>query len=464
MHRIARRRPRCYKPSVSSLGAALLTPASPPFASTPARGSGDLRGSIATRRGASLARRFVVFLGPGYLVATGYMDPGNWATALAGGSQFGSALLFVAVLSSLMAIVLQSLSARLGLASGLDLAQACRARFSRPVAVALWLVAEAGIFATDLAEVIGTAIGLQLLFGLPLAVGIVVTAARHFRGARLRARGLPQDRAVRRCAARDSSPFPSPRSSRWRIPTWRSRARPRPDAPIPRRSRMLYLGLGILGATVMPHNLFLHSSIVQTRAVGASPAEKREAIGFAVIDSTLALFFALLVNGAILVLAASVFYASGHIEVAELPEAHRLIAPLLGAPMAAKLFAIALIACGLNSTVTATLAGQIVMEGFVRLRMTPTRRRLFTRLIAIVPAVAVTLIAGEAATGGLLVAESGRAELHPALRDRSAGLVHGVARLMGELVAPRHTTVLAAIIAVVIIALNAKLIFDALTG
>ena len=227
---------------------------------------------------------------------------------------------------------------------------------------------------------------------------------------------------------------------------------------------MLYLGLGIVGATVMPHNLFLHSSIVLTRAVGASPAEKREAIGFALIDSAVALFFALLVNGAILVLAASVFYASGHVEVTELSEAHRLIAPLLGAPLAAKLFAIALIACGLNSTVTATLSGQIVMEGFVRLHMTPTRRRLFTRLIAVVPAVALTLIAGEAATGGLLVAS--QVVLSFTLPFAMVPLIWFTAsrRVMGELIAPRHTTALATIIAVVIVALNAKLIFDALAG
>jgi manganese transport protein len=439
-----------------------LTPASPPSAPLLAREIGDLRGSVPTRKGASLARRFFVFLGPGYLVATGYMDPGNWATALAGGSQFGNALLFVAVLSSLMAIVLQALSARLGLASGLDLAQACRARFAKPAPIALWLVAEAAIAATDLAEIIGTAIGLQLLFGMPLAVGIVVTLLdtfvvlaferAGFRKIELFVVSLLGLIAFSFTAQLAMAHVDFASVARGLVPT-----RQFFDDP-----RMLYLGLGILGATVMPHNLFLHSSIVLTRAVGASMAEKREAISFAVLDSTIALCFALLVNGAILVLAASVFYASGHVEVAELAEAHRLIAPLLGAPLASKLFAVALIACGLNSTVTATLAGQIVMEGFVRLRMTPTRRRLFTRLIAVVPAVALTLISGEAATGRLLVAS--QVVLSITLPFAMVPLVWFTAsrRTMGELIAPRYLTALAALIAVVIIALNAKLIFDAL--
>ena len=440
-----------------------MTPASPPSAPLLSE-PGELRGSIATRAGGSLARRFFVFLGPGYLVATGYMDPGNWATALAGGSQYGSALLFVAVLSSLMAIVLQALSARLGLASGLDLAQACRARFSKPVAIALWLVAEGGIVATDLAEIIGTAIGLQLLFGLPLAVGIAVTLldtfiVLAFERAGFRKIELFVVSLLGLIAFSFTAQLAMAHVDFWSVARGLVPTRQFLDDP-----RMLYLGLGILGATVMPHNLFLHSSIVLTRAVGASMAEKREAISFAVLDSTIALFFALLVNGAILVLAASVFFTSGHTEVAELSEAHRLIAPLLGAPLAAKLFAVALIACGINSTVTATLTGQIVMEGFLRLRMTPTRRRLFTRLIAVIPTVALTLIYGEAATGSLLVAS--QVVLSFTLPFAMVPLVWFTAsrRTMGDLAAPRYASVLAAIITVVIIALNAKLIFDALTG
>ncbi len=439
----------------------------PPTRSTSyslAREPGDLRGSIETATGGSTLRRFFVFLGPGYLVATGYMDPGNWATALAGGSKYGAALLFVAVLSSLMAIVLQALAARLGLGAGLDLAQACRAQFSRPTALALWLVAEAAILATDLAEIIGTAIGLQLLFGLPLAVGIVVTLLdtflvlaferAGFRKIELFVVALLGVIAISFAAQLALADVDLAFVARGLLPTPEFFSNP----------EMLYLGLGIIGATVMPHNLYLHSYIVQTRAVGASAAEKREAIRFAVIDSTVALFFALLVNGAILVLAASVFFTSGHREVVELGEAYRLIAPLLGAPAASTLFAVALIACGLNSTVTATLAGQVVMEGFLRLRLKPAVRRFVTRLIAIAPAVALTLYAGESATGRLLVASQVVLSLAlpfavlPLLRFTSSR------RFMGEFVAPPLLSLLAAAIAATIIILNAKLVYDAVAG
>ncbi len=419
---------------------------------------------IAAPLGASAWRRLFVFLGPGYLVATGYMDPGNWATALAGGSKYGTALLFTAVLASLMAIVLQGLSARLGLASGLDLAQACRARFSKPFVIALWLLAEVGIAATDLAEIVGSAIGLQLLFGLPLALGVVVTLLDVFVVLAFERAGFRKIElfvvmllgviAFSFTAQLIMAHPDFAQIARGLVPT-----RQILDDP-----QMLYISLGILGATVMPHNLFLHSAIVQTRAVGPSAAEKREAIAFASIDSAIALIFALLVNGAILVLAASVFFTSGHTEVAELSEAHRLIAPLLGAPAAATLFAVALLACGLNSTVTATLAGQIVMEGFLRLRMKPARRRLFTRLVAVVPAVATVLIAGEGAVSPLLVGS--QVVLSFTLPFAMVPLVWFTAsrRTMGELVAPRRATILAAVIAVLIIALNAKLIVDALVG
>lgn len=426
--------------------------------------SGELRRSVAVPDGGKLARRVFVFLGPGYLVATGYMDPGNWATALAGGSKFGTALLFVAVLSSLMAIVLQSLSARLGVGAGLDLAQACRAHAPFPVAVGLWLLAEAGIFATDLAEVIGTAIGLQLLFGLPLAAGILVTALDAFLVL-----------AFERLGFRKIELFVVAMLGLIAFCFAAQLAMARPDMaevargliPAPRfftDPEMLYLGLGILGATVMPHNLFLHSFVVQTRAVGVSTRQKREAIRFAVIDSTLALFFALLVNGAILVLAAAVFHARGHTEVAELGEAHRLIAPLLGEPVAAKLFAVALIACGLNSTVTATLAGQIVMEGFIRLRLAPATRRLITRAIAIAPAIAVTLYAGESATARLLVLSQVVLSLTLPFAVAPLVLYTAQRRVMGELVAPRGATCAAALIAAAVIALNLKMLWDAIAA
>ncbi|MEF3365931.1 Nramp family divalent metal transporter [Methylocystis sp. 9N] len=426
--------------------------------------SGDLRGSVRVPEGGKFLRRLFVFLGPGYLVATGYMDPGNWATALAGGSKFGAALLFVAVLSSLMAIVLQSLAARLGVGAGLDLAQACREHYPFPVAVGLWLLAEAGIFATDLAEVIGTAIGLQLLFGMPLALGILITVLDAFLVL-----------AFERAGFRKIELFVVAMLGLITLSFAAQLVMARPDVAqiaaglIPTRRfftdpEMLYLGLGILGATVMPHNLFLHSFVVQTRAVGAPLDKKREAIRFAVIDSTLALLLALLVNGAILVLAAAVFHASGHTEVAELGEAYRLIAPLLGQPLAATLFAVALIACGLNSTVTATLSGQIVMEGFVRLKMKPATRRLITRAIAIAPAIGVTLYAGEAATAQLLVLS--QVALSVTLPFAVVPLVSFTAqrRILGELVAPRHTTAAAAIIAALVIALNAKLLWDAALG
>ncbi len=427
----------------------------------PARVSAELRRSVAVPEGGALLRRLFVFLGPGYLVATGYMDPGNWATALAAGSKFGAALLFVAVLASLMAIVLQSLSARLGVGAGLDLAEACRAHTPFPVAIGLWLLAEAGIFATDLAEVIGTAIGLQLLFGLPLAIGIFVTALDAF-----------VVLAFERLGFRKLELFVVATLLLIGLSFAAQLALARPDMRavaqglIPSRQfftdpEMLYLGLGILGATVMPHNLFLHSFVVQTRAIGVSTEKKREAVRFAVIDSAIALLFALLVNGAILVLAAAAFHAHGLTEVTELGEAHRLIAPLLGEPVAATLFAVALIACGLNSTVTATLAGQIVMEGFIRLRLKPTTRRLVTRALAIAPAIAVTLSAGESATARLLVLS--QVVLSLTLPFAMVPLIVFTARreIMGALVAPRRTTLLACAIAILIVGLNAKLVWDA---
>ena len=433
------------------------------FTATPREGR-EPRGSIRAPAGASPLRRLFVFLGPGYLVATGYMDPGNWATALAGGSRYGTTLLFAAVLASVMAIVLQALSARLGLVSGLDLAEACRARFSKPVVIALWLIAEAGIAATDLAEIIGTAIGLQLLFGLPLAIGVFLTLLDVFLVLALERAGFRKLElfvvlllgviAFSFTAQLAMAHIDFTKIARGLLPTGRVLADP----------QMLYLSLGILGATVMPHNLFLHSAIVQTRAVGPSVADKREAIAFASIDSAVALIFALLVNGAILVLAASVFFESSHTEVAQLGEAHRLIAPLLGAPAAAVLFAVALIACGLNSSVTATLAGQIVMEGFLRLRMKPARRRLLTRLVAIGPAVATMLIAGEEAVSRLLVAS--QVVLSFTLPFAMIPLIWFAAsrRLMGELVASRRLVFLAGAIALLIVMLNAKLVVDVLAG
>jgi manganese transport protein len=423
---------------------------------------GDSFRSVAVR--GAPARRFMAFLGPGYLVATGYMDPGNWATALAGGSKFGTALLFVAVISSLMAILLQSLSARLALATGRDLAQLCRDVLPRPVAWVLWLIAETAIIATDLAEVIGAAIGLELLFGIPLVFGVVLTALDVFLVLTLQRLGFRWLEAFVGAlliviAVAFAGQLVLARPEFAEIARGLS-----PTRELFTNNDMLYIALGILGATVMPHNLYLHSGAVLTRDVGPTIADKREAIGFATIDSTIALAFALVINGSILVLAAAVFHANGEHHVAELQEAHRLIAPLLGSVMAAHLFGVALLACGLNSTVTATLAGQIVMEGFVKMRLSPVARRLFTRLFAIGPAILVIFLAGEQATGRLLVAS--QVVLSFALPFAVVPLVWmtGSRALMGELRAPRWVTALAALVALAIIALNVKFLWDAAAG
>lgn len=409
-------------------------------------------------------KRFLAFVGPGYLVATGYMDPGNWATALAGGSKFGTALLSVAVASSLMAILLQSLSARLALATGRDLAQLCGERYPKPAAFVLWLIAETAIIATDLAEVIGTAIGLKLLFGLPMLYGVGLTALdvflilalqrlgfrwiEAFVGALLLVIGLAF--AGQLILARPDMA----EVARGLLPS----ARLFSDAD------MLYLALGILGATVMPHNLFLHSGAVLTRAVGPSLAEKREAVRFAVLDSTIALAFALMINGSILILAAAAFHARGRTDVAELQDAHALLAPLLGATTAAHLFALALLGCGLNSTVTATLSGQIVMEGFINLRLSRAATRMITRVVALAPAIVTIFAMGEGATGRLLILS--QVVLSFALPFAIVPLVAMTASrtLMGALRAPRWSSLLAAAVGLLIIALNGWLLWSTATG
>lgn len=437
--------------------------AQPPDTIAPTRGSlGESFRSIPVR--GTRLRRFLAFLGPGYLVATGYMDPGNWATALAGGSRFGTALLFVAVLSSLMAILLQSLSARLALATGRDLAQLCGERYPRPVAVGLWLIAQTAIIATDLAEVIGTAIGLQLLFGIPLLLGVALTALDVFLILALQRLGFAWLEAFVGAlliviALAFAGQLILARPDMAEIARGLA-----PPAHLFADRDMLYLALGILGATVMPHNLFLHSGAVLTRAVGPSLAEKREAIRFATLDSTIALTFALLINGSILVLAAAAFHARGHHDIVELQQAHALLAPLLGTTAAAHLFALALLGCGLNSTVTATLSGQIVMEGFVNLRLPRAATRLITRSMAIVPAVVVIFASGEAATGRLLILS--QVVLSFALPFAIVPLVTFTAsrHVMRELRAPRWASALAVVIAALVIALNAKLIWDAVAG
>lgn len=409
-------------------------------------------------------RKLAAFMGPGYLVAVGYMDPGNWATSLAGGSKFGYTLLVIALISNIMAIILQSLCARLGIATGRDLAQACRDAFPKPVAWALWLLAELAIVATDLAEVIGTAIGLNLLLGIPLEIGVIITALDVFLILWLQNLGFRWIEAlivallavITVCFAVQIA---------MADPVWGEVIKGfAPTTDIVRNPQMLYLALGIIGATVMPHNLYLHSAIVQTRDYGRSVPEKREALKYATIDSTVALMFALLINASILILAAATFHKTGRTDVAELGEAHTLLLPLLGASIAPSLFAIALLCCGLNSTVTATLAGQAVMEGFINFRMAPWARRLVTRGVAIIPAAAVTILYGQAETGKLLILS--QVVLSFQLPFAVIPLVMFTANRakMGELVAPRWLTAAAAVIAAIIVVLNVKLLWDVATG
>jgi manganese transport protein len=424
----------------------------------------EVFGSIATRPTGPLWRKLVAFLGPGYLVAVGYMDPGNWATSLAGGSKFGYALLTVALLSNLMAILLQALCARLGIASGRDLAQACRDAFPRAVSWPLWVLAEIAICSTDLAEVIGTAIGLNLLFGVPLEIGVLITALDVFLILWMQNLGFRWIEAfIVTLLGVIAVSFAI--QIALADPQWGAVIRGfAPTTNILTNPDMLYLAIGIIGATVMPHNLYLHSGVVQTRRFGDSVPEKREAIKLATIDSTIALMFALLINASILILAAATFNKIGQTEVSELGEVHKLIAPLLGSAMAPTLFAIALLCCGLNSTVTATLAGQIVMEGFIDIRLPPWARRLTTRAIAIVPAAGVTIWYGEAGTAKLLILS--QVVLGLALPFSIVPLVMFTAdrRKLGELVAPRWVTALAVITATVLILLNFKLLADLALG
>ncbi|GGL83657.1 divalent metal cation transporter MntH [Deinococcus aerolatus] len=347
-------------------------------------------------------RRFLAFLGPGALVAVGYMDPGNWATSIAGGSAYGYTLLSMVLISSLMAIYLQALTARLGVATGRDLAQACRDHFSRPAAMFLWLSAEIAIIATDLAEVIGTAIALNLLFGIPLLIGVIITVADVLLILMLQQRGFRYIEAlVITLIATIAVAFI------FEMVFSRPELAPLLAGLVPSRqlldSGVLYLGIGILGATVMPHNLYLHSAIVNTRGYNRTPEGKREAIRFFTIDSTIALTFAFFINASILVLAAAAFHFAGRTDIAEIQDAYKLLSPLLGVGAASILFAVALLASGQNSTLTGTLTGQIVMEGFVNIRLKPWLRRLITRLLAVIPTVIVIQIYGEGSTGQLLI-------------------------------------------------------------
>ncbi|WP_108461639.1 Nramp family divalent metal transporter [Devosia naphthalenivorans] len=420
----------------------------------------DVHRTVAVKSQSSTWRRAVAFVGPGYLVAVGYMDPGNWATSLAGGSKFGYALLVVALVSNIMAIVLQSLCARLAIASGRDLAQACRDTFPKPVAYVLWALAEVAIIATDVAEVIGTAIGLNLIFGIPLEIGVLITALDVFLILYLQKLGFRWVEAlVIALLAVVAACFVV--QIALADPNWGDVIRGfAPTTEIVTNPEMLYLALGILGATVMPHNLYLHSGIVQTRDYGDSLPEKREALKFATIDSTVALMFALCINASILILAAATFNVAGQTEVAELSEVHSLLAPMLGLEIAPTLFGIALLCCGINSTVTATLAGQIVMEGFLDIKLAPWLRRLITRAIAIIPAAGVTIWFGQSGTAQLLILTQVILSLQLSFAVFPLVMFTADKTKMGEMVAPKWLIAFALLIAVVIAGLNAKLLVD----
>ncbi|MBI3191172.1 MAG: Nramp family divalent metal transporter, partial [Pedosphaera parvula] len=363
----------------------------------------EVNSSIAVPKGISFWRKLLAFSGPGYLVAVGYMDPGNWATDLAGGSAFGYTLLSVIMISNLMAILLQSLSAKLGIVTGRDLAQACRDHYSPPVSFGLWMLCELAICACDLAEVIGSAIALNLLFNIPLVWGVCITALDVLAVMYLQNKGFRYIEAlvitlivtIGTCFLAELI-FSRPNLGEVMLGFI-------PRAEIIKNPAMLYVAIGILGATVMPHNLYLHSSIVQTRKYEQNTEGKTEAIKFASLDSAIALMFALFINAAILIISAAAFHTSGQNDVAEIQEAYKLLSPTLGVPVASALFAIALLASGQNSTLTGTLAGQIVMEGFLNIRLRPWLRRLINRLLAIIPAVFCTLLYGESGTAKLLV-------------------------------------------------------------
>jgi manganese transport protein len=415
--------------------------------------------TIAFSAGASWFRKVFAFAGPGYLVAVGYMDPGNWATDIGGGSKFGYTLLSVVLISNLMAMFLQALSAKLGIASGRDLAQACREHYSQRTGIFLWVVCEIAIAACDLAEVLGSAVALKLLFGLPLLAGVLITAFDVLIVLALQGRGFRLIEAfVVTLIASIAACFAYEIFSAQ--PLWREAAIGfLPRAEILRNREMLYIAIGILGATVMPHNLYLHSSIVQTRAFGASTRDRREAVRYAVFDSTLALGFALFINAAILVLGAAAFHTRGLNNVGEIADAYKLLSPVLGASLASTLFACALLASGQNSTLTGTLAGQIVMEGFLDIRLKPWLRRLITRSIAIIPAALVIGIAGENKVTSLLILS--QVILSFQLPFAVIPLIQFTSSRakMGEFVNSRPTIVVAWIVAAAILFFNGELLW-----
>jgi manganese transport protein len=420
----------------------------------------EVHRSVLVPKTASFWRKLLAFSGPGFLVAVGYMDPGNWATDLAGGAQFGYSLLSVVLISNFMAILLQHLCIKLGIATGRDLAQACRDHYSKPVVWMLWVLCELAIAACDLAEVVGSAIGLQLLFGIPLVWGCVITCLDVLAVLYLQNKGFRYVEAlVITLIATIGSCFAA--ELIFSKPDLGAVMRGFvPGSHIVTNQAMLFISIGILGATVMPHNLYLHSSIVQTRKFEQTPEGKAEAIKFATIDSTVALMFALFINGGILILSAAAFHWSGHQDVAAIQDAHKLLSPVLGVGVASTLFALALLASGQNSTLTGTLAGQVVMEGFLNFRITPWLRRLLTRLIAIVPAILVIGIFGEEKTTQLLVASQVVLSMQLGFAVWPLMRFTGEKAKMERFVNPAWIKILGWTTAVIIIVLNVKLLFD----
>lgn len=434
--------------SAPALPAAGLTPSLP-----------EAHRTIPVVTGGSWLKKALAFAGPGYLVAVGYMDPGNWATDIGGGARFGYALLSVILVSSLMAMFLQALSAKLGIVTGRDLAQMCREHYSRRTGIALWILCEIAIAACDLAEVLGSAVALKLLFGVPLLAGVLITALDVLLVLALQGRGFRVVEAfVITLIATIAACFT------YEIfvaqPLWRDAAADFvPQIEILRNREMLYLAIGILGATVMPHNLYLHSSVVQTRAFGTDVRGRREALRYAVFDSTFALGIALFINASILVLGAAAFHTRGFSQIGDIEQAYKLLSPVMGASLASTVFAFALLASGQNSTLTGTLAGQIVMEGFLHIRLKPWLRRLITRSLAILPAALVIWLAGESKVTWLLILS--QVVLSFQLPFAVIPLIQFTSdrRKMGQFANSRLVTVTAWIVAAAIIGFNAELVW-----
>lgn len=415
--------------------------------------------SVAIPEGSS-RRRLWVFMGPAFLVAVGYMDPGNWATGLAAGSAYGYALLSVVLIASLMAMVLQVLTARLGIATGQDLAQLCRRRYSPRTTWGLWIMAELAVIATDLAELIGSAIALHLLFGIPMVAGILITVFDVFLLLMLQQKGFRLIEAVVITLMTTIS-VSFAIELWWSSPNWSDAAAGlMPSTALFSDNDMLYLALGILGATIMPHNLYLHSALVHTRDFASDDGAKREAMRYATFDTIIALTIAFFINAAIVVLAASVFYVNGKNDVAEIQDAYQLLAPMLGASAASTLFAVALLASGQNATLTATLAGQVVMEGFLNIRLPAWKRRLLTRGLAIVPAVLVAWWFGVSGTAQLLVLSQVILSLQLPFALVPLWMMTKDRDLMGNFVNPLWLTLLTGLITSIIIVLNILLLWN----